>query len=48
MTEHNRLLTRGWVLSLLAATFVAVHLFLFHVLRHTNLAHQGIKGEVYV
>jgi hypothetical protein len=44
--EHNRLLTRGWVLSLLAAGFVAIHLALFHVLRRTNLAHRFLPGAL--
>jgi len=46
MTQHNRFLTRGWVLALLAAGFVTVHLFLFHVLRHTNLAHPFLPGAL--
>jgi hypothetical protein len=46
MTDHNRLLTSGWVLSLLAAGFVAVHLFLFHVLRQTNLAHRFLPSAL--
>ena len=46
MMGHNRLLPRGWMLSLLAAGFVAFHLFLFHVLRHTNLAHRFLSGAL--
>jgi hypothetical protein len=44
--EPNRLLTRWWVLSLLAAGFVSVHLFLFHVLRHTDLARRFLPGAI--
>lgn len=47
MTEQNRRLTRAWVLVLLAAGFVAFHLFLFHVLRHTNLAHRFLPGAIF-
>lgn len=44
MTEHNRLLARGWLLALLAAGFVTIHLVLFHILRHANGAHALLPG----
>ena len=44
--EHNRILARGWVLSLIVAAFVAVHLFLFHTLWRGNLSHRLVPGAL--
>lgn len=44
MTEHNRLLARGWLLASLAAGFVTIHLVLFYMLRHTNGTHTLLPG----
>jgi len=47
MTEYNRLLARGPLLFLLAAAFVAVHLFLFRMFWHGNQSHQLIPGVLF-
>jgi hypothetical protein len=46
MTEHNRLLTRGWLLPFLVTAFVALHLFLLHMFWHGNLSHRLIPGAL--
>jgi hypothetical protein len=44
--DHSRILTRSWLLSLLVAAFVAVHLFLFHMFWRRNLPHRHIPGTL--
>jgi galactitol-specific phosphotransferase system IIC component len=46
MTKHNRLATRGWLFSLLVATFVLAHVSLFHLLWHGNLSRRLIPGAL--